>query len=287
VKSKTANRKFLLCIFFAVVLLLISCPSRESPDKAALEFFEATLSRDPAAIKYRSTARLFYDMFAGDSSNMLQLDLVRSVETPEDLSKIIKASRKAVEFRIVEEHAYTAKVRFTVNTKTSGSIIVHTYNGSLINFLTLLTGYDGTIFSLIKDEEIWTVADLLSPEYSMEYYERGKQFFANNEYQRSILDFNKAIEINPDFAEAYLYRGLAYGVMKKYNDAITDFDEAILIDPNLAEAYYARGVTYAWKGDRVKANQDASAAVRIRPNFDFTSAYLYRGTEYARRNIVR
>ena len=65
-----------------------------------------------------------------------------------------------------------------------------------------------------------------------------------NNWNESIVEYNKAIEINPRFSEAYVNRGIVYRALGQYQRAIKDYDEAIRIDPeNQAaqdELYFAR-----------------------------------------------
>ena len=50
-------------------------------------------------------------------------------------------------------------------------------------------------------------------------------------WANSIIDFNRAIELNQD-PEYYFKRALAKHNLKQYKDALLDFDFAINLDPN-------------------------------------------------------
>jgi tetratricopeptide (TPR) repeat protein len=104
-----------------------------------------------------------------------------------------------------------------------------------------------------------------------------KQDF-QNDLDRAIEDYNKAIQLNPNLAEAYYNRGVAYDDKGQYNEAIKDFDEAIRINPNLVEAYCNRGVAYYAKGQYNEAIKDFDEAIRINPNL--AEAYYNRGNAY-------
>ena len=62
---------------------------------------------------------------------------------------------------------------------------------------------------------------------AVEYFKRGNFKLKLNEYEFSISDFDKAIEISPDFAEAYLKRGDAKSSIGKHNEAVKDYNIAI------------------------------------------------------------
>ena len=87
-------------------------------------------------------------------------------------------------------------------------------------------------------------------------YHRGHVYKSKGEYDRAILEYNKAIEINPGFTKAYNGRGNAYQGKGQYGRSISDFNKAIEIDPRCAEAYYGRGVSYSYKGDYDNAWKD-------------------------------
>ncbi len=62
-------------------------------------------------------------------------------------------------------------------------------------------------------------------------------FLYNNqeEYNKAIIAFNKAIDLDPSFAPAYNNRGWAYIELGQYEQAIADYDKAIELDPNLSK----------------------------------------------------
>ena len=76
------------------------------------------------------------------------------------------------------------------------------------------------------------------------------------QFDKSISDSTKAIEINPKFAEAHSNRGNAYWGMGQYDKAISDYNKALEINPNFAMAYNNRGFVYFFKKEYEKAWDD-------------------------------
>jgi tetratricopeptide (TPR) repeat protein len=68
---------------------------------------------------------------------------------------------------------------------------------------------------------------------------------------------------------AYYNRGNAYNGKGNYDKAIVDFTQAINLDPNYAAAYYNRGLAYANKGDYDKVITDLEAVLRIDPHHPY------------------
>jgi len=76
-------------------------------------------------------------------------------------------------------------------------------------------------------------------KYADEYYEQGLVFYKSMEYDRSIDDFTKALEINPKDKEnhkVYYMRGRSYMENRQYNEAINDFTKALELCPDTDKA---------------------------------------------------
>ncbi|MFC1634369.1 tetratricopeptide repeat protein [Planctomycetota bacterium] len=110
---------------------------------------------------------------------------------------------------------------------------------------------------------------------------RGNVYASEGEYDRAILEHNKAIENDPGEATAYFNRGNSYVNKGEYDRAILDYTKAIEIDPRFAEPYYNRGKTYENKGEYDRAILDYTKAIEINPKY--TDAYNNRGSFYADR----
>src|SRR5215468_9743415 len=83
-------------------------------------------------------------------------------------------------------------------------------------------------------------------------------------------------------AGAYTTRGNAWYAKDDNNGAIADYNDAIRLDPRLAMAYYNRGNTYAANGDRDRAIVDFSEVIRLDPKY--AVAYYNRGNTYVAKD---
>jgi TonB family protein len=98
------------------------------------------------------------------------------------------------------------------------------------------------------------------------YLERGRTYLLQDDNDRAIVDFTKAIELDPEGASAYNHRGVAYTSKRDFDSALADFDKAIQFDPLLNNAHYNRGLAFAGKGDEARASADFAIEKQLFPS---------------------
>jgi len=112
-----------------------------------------------------------------------------------------------------------------------------------------------------------------------EFYEsQGLAYLEKRQYDKAILDFNKALKMNPADAYAYQNRGRAYGEQGQYDLAISDYTKALEINPTYGDAYFNRGLIYHAKGQYDLAIADYTKALEINPRG--AGIYYARGFIY-------
>ena len=82
------------------------------------------------------------------------------------------------------------------------------------------------------------------PNNSKAYVVRGRTYMIEENYQQSINDFSKAIELDPQNPEPHKFRGVMFSLIGNYEMAIKDYDTVIVMNPSEAEFYYFRGLAY-------------------------------------------
>lgn len=120
------------------------------------------------------------------------------------------------------------------------------------------------------------------PGNALAYFNRGVIYYDKGENDRAILDYTKAIEINLKFHEAYYNRGIIYANKGEYDRAILDYTKAIEINPKYTDAYINRGGVYEDKGEYDQAIQDYTKIIEINP--EYAGAYYNRGRAYYERD---
>jgi len=115
------------------------------------------------------------------------------------------------------------------------------------------------------DESIaeYTRAIEIDPNLAAAYSNRGSAYGEKGDYDKAIAEYSTAIKLAPGLADTYRNRGIAYGKKGDYDKAIADLDTVIALDPRDALAYYNRGAAYDKKGDKIKAEADFAKAKEL------------------------
>ena len=108
--------------------------------------------------------------------------------------------------------------------------------------------------------------------------ERGKECWANKDYDSAVREFTEVIRLDPDCADAYFRRGWAHNCNDDNDNAIKDCTVAIRLDPGNAGAYAVRAGSYLGKEDYDNVITDCTEAIRLSPNYG--AAYYLRAEAY-------
>lgn len=141
----------------------------------------------------------------------------------------------------------------------------------------------GNLNKFKESSDCWTEYLEADSKNSTAYFNRAIAFAAQNENNKSINDFTKAIDLNDaagiPLSIPYNRRGMIYGLLRDADKAIADFTKAISIDPNFAAAFHNRGFAYiSLKNDVVRGIADYTRAIDLSPE-----NYIYlnsRGLAY-------
>jgi tetratricopeptide (TPR) repeat protein len=98
---------------------------------------------------------------------------------------------------------------------------------------------------------------------------RGQHYYAADDYDRAIEDFNHAMPLKPKWLQlAYGNRGNAYAMKGENDQAVESYDKAVALDSNYSAAFTGRGLIYEKMGIVEKARADYDAALKAHSIFD-------------------
>ncbi|MEP6924080.1 MAG: tetratricopeptide repeat protein [Pyrinomonadaceae bacterium] len=118
------------------------------------------------------------------------------------------------------------------------------------------------------------------------YYERGRAFMSNENFDQAIADFSHYISMNPAkkeyLADGYNNRATCYKHKNSLDMAIADYNKAIQLVPTNPLYYDNRGNVYSEKKSFDQAIADFSSAISSKP--EYSTAYVGRGHAYMGKN---
>ncbi|MEH2178588.1 tetratricopeptide repeat protein [Nostoc sp.] len=111
-----------------------------------------------------------------------------------------------------------------------------------------------------------------SKRKSEKYFNDGVTFEKQNNYEKAIDFYTKAIEYNPSNSEAYFGRANVYDELENYINAIYDYSEHIKISGGTFQGFNNRALVYMQLEQNENAISDFEQAIRL----DSTRPYPYQ-----------
>ena len=125
-----------------------------------------------------------------------------------------------------------------------------------------------------KGIEIMDIMVEKYPRNANLYKRRSFQYYFIGEFEKALVDINKAIDIRQE-AEFFFTRALIFEGLREYEKAILDYNEAVNQAPDWFQARINRAVCFQTQNDIVNALNDINEALRIKP--EAIEAYNLRG----------
>ena len=98
------------------------------------------------------------------------------------------------------------------------------------------------------------------------YRHRADAWYAKDEFDRAIADYDRALTFDPREAVAYHHRGLTWAAKGDLGLAIADYNRAIKLNPRYALAYASRGVARLQQGKEAEAARNFEAWLNLGAN---------------------
>ena len=127
--------------------------------------------------------------------------------------------------------------------------------------------------------KVYTACIKEYPEKEYLYNNRGNIYKMLKQYDKALVDYEKAISINPKYLSPYSGKMSIYLMTTKFEDALAISGEILKLEPKLDNIYYQRGMIYSVKNDYDKALENYNLAIKYEPKRN-PGAYHYRGNIY-------
>ena len=118
----------------------------------------------------------------------------------------------------------------------------------------------------------------LKPDATFVYMSKGWNYFQIKDYEKTILNYKKAIQLNPKYSNGYRIIGLSYSELGDSENAMKNYNKAIEIDSTNTWAYISRGDEFNKKQNYDKALKDLNRAMNL--GLVKTNVYYSRGSVY-------
>lgn len=114
------------------------------------------------------------------------------------------------------------------------------------------------------------------------YYNRGLSLRRQNEFDRAIADYTKALQYIPNDSNVYNNRGVAYELKRQFDLAVADYERAMQLAPSDPKPYSNRGDVNRKRGNYKQAIADYSRAISLDPSrsiehSDLAEVYMLTG----------
>ncbi|MDR2144314.1 MAG: tetratricopeptide repeat protein [Treponema sp.] len=117
----------------------------------------------------------------------------------------------------------------------------------------------------------------LNGNFPAALFSRGRIYHEKGDLDRTIADYSDAIRLKNDSVVVYNYRGYAYAQNGNHDRAIQDYSQAIALKRDYGDAWFNRGFSYWEKGDYDRAIADFTRLIELEPK---------NATVYNQRGIV-
>ncbi len=140
------------------------------------------------------------------------------------------------------------------------------------------------VVSLVLLFAILFYACSIKPFIADAYYQKGRRYTQHQEWNKGLVLFKKAVEIDPRNPQIHYALGNAYGKSKEYDKAIVEYREALAIDPYHVYARTNLGIVFNLIGKDARAEGELKKAVALHPFYGEPRFYL--GQIYEKRGNI-
>ena len=114
--------------------------------------------------------------------------------------------------------------------------------------------------------ENYNKAISLEPGKAQPYNNRGKIYFDRGEMDKALADYNKCIELEPNHINALANRGAAFGTTKQWEKSLEDLNKTLELEPLHPNALSNRAFVWFQMAEYEKSIDDFNKYLTVEPN---------------------
>ncbi|OQA77836.1 MAG: lipoprotein NlpI [bacterium ADurb.Bin243] len=98
------------------------------------------------------------------------------------------------------------------------------------------------------------------------FFDEGMLLFDLGNFERALIEFNRATRVNPKFAKAWKQKAAVYTQMENFKKALECIDRAISINPGDDDSIYSKALILQQSGDDAAAEKCFAATRKLKFN---------------------
>lgn len=115
---------------------------------------------------------------------------------------------------------------------------------------------------------------------SIEWFDKGYQFYHNGSYELAIMCFNKAIELDQSYDAPWIDKGQCLKQLGRNNEALEAFDNATKINPLIPENWINKAEILLLQGKYDEAIKAYNTSLELDP--DYVWSWCQKGYAFGR-----
>ena len=186
------------------------------------------------------------------------------------------------EFEGVEEGTYTLNARSLKDPAlVSESVVTDTSRTATGNLnVSLSLRKEAAVDSRLPPAEVFTAAEAEQkiPKQALKAFKEGAKFRKNDEPDKALQSFTRAVELYPGYFQALAARGDLLVLRRDLAGAAQDFEGALRLNPQYGPALRGSGYCKMERREFAEAVKDFEKALTVQP--DNANTYLLLGIAY-------
>ncbi len=134
-------------------------------------------------------------------------------------------------------------------------------------------------------DDLWAAKVAADPENAGLCNDAGDHYFENDDYDKALEYFAKAVELAPEDTIALHNKGSVQFVLENYDDAIATFDQLIAIDKDDIDAYLTKGAAHF----KMSRYDDCIASLNevVKREMNNAAAWYYKSSAEAMKGNLK
>ena len=137
---------------------------------------------------------------------------------------------------------------------------------ALFRILREVVGAEAEALRQAADEALWHVWHQTDDEEAAEMMRRGRTLMEGDRIREALQTFSELVQEAPSFAEAWNKRATVYYMLKEFQQSIDDCRKVLELNPRHFGCLSGLGMCYAALGDSEKAAQWYKKALSVHPS---------------------